>query len=211
MVNIIDLIGRESQLRMETFLPLLGFVVVSTVTPGPNNLMVLTSGANFGLARTVPHILGISAGFPVMIIAAGLGLGFVFDRWPAVHDILKYVAFAYLLSLAWKIALAERPEAEGSGASPLTFLQAAAFQWVNPKAWAIVFGAMALYTTVGGNKVVEIGLIAVLFGLICLPNGVVWTLFGKAIAGFLANDTQRRWFNIAMAVLLVVSALPTMF
>jgi threonine/homoserine/homoserine lactone efflux protein len=197
---------------METFLPLLGFVVVSTVTPGPNNMMCLMSGANFGLRRTVPHISGIAAGFPVMIVASGFGLVWVFDTWPVLHEILKYVAFAYLLWLAWRIAIAGRPEAkEGAGARPLTFLEAAAFQWVNPKAWAIVFGGMALYTTAGGNKVLEIGLFAVLFGLVCLPNGVVWTLFGRAIAGFLENDTQRRWFNIAMAALLVVSVLPTMF
>jgi threonine/homoserine/homoserine lactone efflux protein len=197
---------------METLLPLLGFVVVSTVTPGPNNLMCLMSGANFGLRRTVPHISGIAAGFPVMIVASGFGLVWVFDTWPVLHEILKYVAFAYLLWLAWRIAIAGRPEAkEGAGARPLTFLEAAAFQWVNPKAWAIVFGGMALYTTAGGNKVFEIGLFAVLFGLVCLPNGVVWTLFGRAIAGFLENDVQRRWFNIGMAVLLVVSVLPTMF
>ena len=197
---------------METFLPLLGFVVVSTVTPGPNNLMCLMSGANFGLRRTVPHISGIAAGFPVMIVASGFGLVWVFDTWPVLHEILKYVAFAYLLWLAWRIAIAGRPEAkEGAGARPLTFLEAAAFQWVNPKAWAIVFGGMALYTTAGGDKVFEIGLFAVLFGLVCLPNGVVWTLFGRAIAGFLENDVQRRWFNIGMAVLLVVSVVPTMF
>ena len=196
---------------METLLPLLGFVVVSTVTPGPNNLMVLTSGANFGLARTIPHITGISLGFPVMIVAVGIGLGFVFDSYPIIHQILKYAAFAYLLWLAWQITQAERPEAEGAGAKPLTVLQAAAFQWVNPKAWAIVFGGMALYTTADGNKVFEIGLIAFLFGAVCFPNCVAWALFGRAIAGFLENDTQRRWFNIAMGVLLVVSVLPTMF
>jgi len=197
---------------METLLPLLGFVVVSTVTPGPNNLMCLMSGANFGLRRTVPHISGIAAGFPVMIVASGFGLVWVFGTWPVLHEILKYVAFAYLLWLAWRIAIAGRPEAkEGAGARPLTFLEAAAFQWVNPKAWAIVFGGMALYTTAGGDKVFEIGLFAVLFGLVCLPNGVVWTLFGRAIAGFLENDVQRRWFNIGMAVLLVVSVVPTMF
>jgi threonine/homoserine/homoserine lactone efflux protein len=197
---------------METLLPLLGFVLVSTVTPGPNNLMVLASGANFGLARTIPHISGIAAGFPVMIVATGLGLGYVFETWPVTHEILKYVAFAYLLWLAWQIARAGRPKTEEEGgAKPFTFFQAAAFQWVNPKAWAIVFGAMALYTTAGGNKAFEVGLIAVLFGVVCLPNGVIWALFGRAIAGFLADDTQRRWFNIAMAVLLVVSVLPTMF
>lgn len=196
---------------MEALLSLLGFVVVATVTPGPNNLMVLTSGANFGLARTLPHIGGIAAGFPIMIVAAGLGLGFVFDAWPVVHDVLKYVAFAYLLWLAWRIALAGKPKAGEAGAQPLTFLEAAAFQWVNPKAWAIVFGGMALYTTAGGNKVFEVALMAALFGLVCYPNGIVWALFGRAIARFLEDDTQRRWFNVAMAVLLVASVLPTMF
>jgi threonine/homoserine/homoserine lactone efflux protein len=197
---------------METLLPLLGFVVVQTFTPGPNNLMCLVSGANFGLRRTVPHIAGIAAGFPIMIVATGFGLGYLFDAWPILHDVLKYVAFTYLLWLAWRIANAGRPKTDnGAGARPLTFVEAAAFQWVNPKAWAIVFAAMALYTTAAGNKVFEIGLIAVLFGLVCFPNGVVWTLFGRAIAGFLDNDTHRRWFNIGMAVLLVVSVLPTMF
>ena len=197
---------------METLLPLLGFVVVQTFTPGPNNLMCLVSGANFGLRRTVPHIAGIAAGFPIMIVATGFGLGYLFDAWPILHDVLKYVAFAYLLWLAWRIANAGRPKTDnGAGARPLTFIEAAAFQWVNPKAWAIVFAAMALYTTAAGSKVFEIGLIAVLFGLVCFPNGVVWTLFGRAIAGFLEDDTRRRWFNIGMAVLLVVSVLPTMF
>src|SRR5690606_29478612 len=171
----------------------------------------LTSGANFGLARTWPHILGIAFGFPVMVVAVGLGLGFVFEAFPALHTILKYVAFAYLLWLAWQILRAERPEEKDSGARPLTFLQAAAFQWANPKAWAIVFGAMALFTSEGGSKVLEVGLIAVLFGLLCVPNGVVWTLFGGAIAVFLANDRQRPWFTVTMAILLVVSTLPTMF
>lgn len=197
---------------METLLPLLGFVVVQTATPGPNNLMVLASGANYGLQRTLPHILGIAAGFPTMIVAIGLGVGWVFDAWPILHDVLKYAAFAYLLWLAWRIANAGRPKTEsGAGSRPLTFWEAAAFQWVNPKAWAILFAAMALYTTAAGNKVLEIGLIAVLFGLVCLPNGVVWTLFGGAIARFLEDETQRRWFNIAMAVLLVASVVPTLF
>jgi threonine/homoserine/homoserine lactone efflux protein len=196
---------------METLLPLLGFVVVSTVTPGPNNLMVLTSGANFGLSRTIPHIAGISLGFPVMILAVGLGLGFVFDAYPILHTILKYVAFAYMLWLAWQITQAGRPQSAGGSGRPLTLLQAAAFQLVNPKGWAIIFGAMALYTTEDGNRVFEVGLFAVLFGLVCFPNCVVWCLFGRAIAGFLEDDRQRFWFNVVMAVLLVVSVLPTMF
>jgi threonine/homoserine/homoserine lactone efflux protein len=196
---------------METLLPLLGFAAVATVTPGPNNLMVLTSGANFGIARTVPHILGIVFGFPVLILAVGLGLGFVFEAYPIVHVILKYVAFAYLLWLPWQIVQAGQPEAKGHHPHPLTFLQAAAFQWVNPKAWAMIFGAMALFTTEGGNQLLRVGGIAVLFAALCLPNGFAWALFGRAIAGFLADERQRFWFNIAMAVLLVLSVLPTMF
>ena len=196
---------------METLLPLLGYVLVSTVTPGPNNLMVLASGANFGIGRTLPHIAGIAAGFPIMIVAVGLGFGFIFDAYPAVHTILKYVTFAYLLWLAWKIASAGRPDADAVDARPMTFMQAVAFQWVNPKAWAMCIGAMALFTTAAGSKVIEVGIIALLFGLACLPNGIVWALFGRAIAGFLADDRRRFWFNIGMAVLLVVSVAPTLF
>jgi threonine/homoserine/homoserine lactone efflux protein len=196
---------------METLVPLLGYVVVSTCTPGPNNLMVLQSGANFGVARTTWHILGIAFGFPVMILAVGFGLGFIFDAYPIVHTILKWVSFAYLLWLAWKIASAGRPDAEAAGAKPVTFLQAAAFQWVNPKAWAMGIGALALFTTASGNKVLEIGVIAALFGLACIPNGFAWALFGRAIAGFLADDRYRLWFNIGMALLLVLSVIPTLF
>jgi threonine/homoserine/homoserine lactone efflux protein len=196
---------------METLLPLLGFVVASTVTPGPNNLMVLASGANWGLARTLPHIFGIAAGFPVMIVAIGFGIGAVIEAAPWVETVLKYVAFAYLLWLAWKVARAGRPEAGPGDAKPLTVLQAAAFQWVNPKAWAIMLSGIALFIPANGNRVLQIGFFALLFGLACLPNGVMWALFGRAIAGFLQDDTRRHWFNITMAILLVASALPALW
>ncbi|MBZ0228669.1 MAG: LysE family translocator [Bauldia sp.] len=195
---------------METLLPLLGFVVVATVTPGPNNLMVLVSGANWGLARTLPHIAGIALGFPVMIVAVGLGLGVAFETLPALHVVLKYTAFAYLLFLAWRIAQAGRPDLDGRRARPLNLVEAAAFQWVNPKAWALVFGGMALFTTAAGDRLTETVTIAALFGVACLPNGIVWCLFGRAIAHFLSDDRWRRRFNVTMAVLLVVSTLPTL-
>jgi threonine/homoserine/homoserine lactone efflux protein len=195
---------------MEALLPLLGFVVALTATPGPNNLMVLISGANWGLARTLPHIAGIALGFPLMIVVAGLGLGAVFRTYPLIHQILKYVAFAYLLFLAWRISRAGRPDTTTVRARPLNLFEAMAFQWVNPKAWAIIFGATTLFTTAGGDAVVEIGTVAILFGLVCLPNGVVWCLFGTAIARFLSDDGHRRVFNVTMAVLLVASAVPTL-
>ena len=196
---------------METFLPLLGYVVVSACTPGPNNLMVLQSGANFGVARTVPHILGIAVGFPVMIVAIGLGLEYAFQAFPPLHTIIKWASFVYLLWLAWKIGSAGRPHAEAADGRPVTFLQAAAFQWINPKGWAMSVGALALFTTAHGNPVIETGIVALLFGLVCIPNGFVWTLFGRSIAGFLQDDRKRLLFNIGMAVLLVLSVIPTLF
>jgi threonine/homoserine/homoserine lactone efflux protein len=196
---------------METFLPLLGFVVAATVTPGPNNLMVLASGANWGLARTMPHIIGIALGFPVMIIAIGLGISVLFESAPWLETVLKYAAFAYLLWLAWKVAQAGRPDTNRGDARPLSVFQAAAFQWVNPKGWAILLSGTAIFISAEGNRVLQVTIFALLFGLVCLPNGVVWALFGRAIAGFLSDDVRRRWFNIAMAVLLVASALPALW
>ncbi len=196
---------------IETLLPLLGFVVAFTATPGPNNLMVLVSGANWGLARTIPHIVGIALGFPLMIVAVGLGLGAVFDAFPLLHDVLKYLAFAYLLFLAWRIAHAGKPETTSVRSRPLNLFEAMAFQWVNPKAWALVLGATALFTTPGGDPAFEIAIMALMFGIVCLPNGIVWCLFGTAIARFLADDRHRRIFNVTMAVVLIVSVLPALF
>ncbi len=195
---------------METLLPLLVYCAVGVCTPGPNNLMVLSSGANYGLPRTLPHILGIAFGFPVMAVGVGLGVRLLFDAYPVLHTVLQFVTFAFILWLAWQILQAGRPKAEGEGGRPMSFFQAAAFQWVNPKAWAIVFGAMGLFLTEGGNTLVQVAVIAFVFGALCVPNGIVWALFGRAIAGFLQDDTHRRWFNAVMAGLLVVSALPGM-
>jgi threonine/homoserine/homoserine lactone efflux protein len=195
---------------MQSLLPLLVYCAVGVCTPGPNNLMVLSSGANFGLPRTVPHILGIAFGFPVMAVGVGLGVRLLFEAYPVLHTLLLYVTFAFILWLAWQILRAGRPEAEDE-MQPLTFFQAAAFQWINPKAWAMVFGATGLFLTPGGNTLWEVGIIALTFGALCVPNGVVWALFGGAIAGALQDDRHRRWFNGTMAALLVVSALPGLF
>jgi len=196
---------------METILPLLAFVVAATVTPGPNNLMVLVSGANWGLARTLPHIAGIAFGFPAMIIAVGLGLGVVFDTMPGLELVLQYMAFTYLLWLAWRMAQAGRPETGRIRPRPLSFFEAVAFQWVNPKAWSMLFAGVTLFASSADNHMLAVGLMAGLFGLVCLPNGVAWTLFGTAISHLLANDVWRVRFNRVMAVLLVVSVLPSLF
>lgn len=191
------------------FLPLLGFVIAMTATPGPNNLMVLVSGANWGLGRTLPHIAGIALGFPLMIVAVGFGLGAVFEAYPVIRDVLTYVAFAYLLFLAWRISQAGRPNAKLVRPRPLNLFEAMIFQWVNPKAWAAMFGAATFFTTAGGSAA-EIARLAATFGLVCVPVLSVWCLFGTAIARFLENDRRRRIFNGAMAVLLIASVVPTL-
>ncbi len=196
---------------METTLPLIAFVVASTVTPGPNNLMVLASGANWGLARTLPHILGIVFGLPVMILGVGLGVSAVFAAAPWLHTVLKYVAFAYLCWLAWRIAVAKRPGESGGIGRPLNLWEAAAFQWVNPKAWAMVASGMAVFIDPNGNKLIQVLVFAALFSAVVLPNCIAWAAFGRGIARFLSSDGRRRWFNIAMAVLLVAATVPALY
>jgi len=135
----------------ELLLAFIAFAFVTSVTPGPNNMMLLASGVNFGVRRSIPHMFGISLGFMLLVAAVGLGLGQVFQRLPVLHDALRYVGAAYLLYLAWKIAQSGAPQSrENAEAKPFTFLQAAAFQWVNPKAWIMAIGAITTYTPQDG-------------------------------------------------------------
>jgi len=186
-------------------LPLLTFVLAMTITPGPNNIMITASGANFGFRRTIPHLLGIVIGFPVMTYAIGVGLGELFRTWPVVHMALKYVGTAYLLYLAYRIATAARGADAQGRARPLTFLEAAAFQWANPKGWMMAVGAISAYTTVGGDPFLESLIIAVTFGVIAVPAVGVWALFGVAVGRLLRSDRALRLFNLTMAALLVAS------
>ena len=193
---------------METTLPLIAFVVASVCTPGPNNLMLLASGANWGLGRTLPHIFGIVLGLPVMILGVGLGVSVVFQAAPWLHAVLKYVAFAYLCWLAWRIAVAAAPGKAPGIRRPLNVWQAAAFQWVNPKAWTLIVSGMTVFIDPAGNKLSQVVGIAIIFAIVVLPNCLAWAVFGRGIARFLSTEHRRRWFNIAMALLLVGSALP---
>jgi len=184
------------------------FAFVSSITPGPNNLMLMASGANFGMARSVPHALGIAIGFTVMVILVGLGLAQVFEGFPVAHLILKVAATAYMLFLAWKIATAaptlNEPDTVGR---PMTFLQAAAFQWVNPKAWAMALTAVTVYTP-SGSGVPFVILVAVIFGMVNLPSIGVWAFLGVQMRRFLTTAGRLRTFNWVMAALLVISLWP---
>ncbi|WP_296747052.1 LysE family translocator [Mesorhizobium sp.] len=192
----------------EAFLALLVYAFVTSITPGPNNLMLLTSGVNFGIVRTIPHMLGISIGFFVLLLAVGFGLGAVLTAVPALHTALKIAGAAYLLYLAWKIAMsrsmASRSKTE---AKPMRFIDAAAFQWVNPKAWVMAITAMAVYTN-PDHPFISVMLIAAAFAIVNLPSVSVWAGFGTALRGFLSDPIRLKWFNIGMGVLLAATLWP---
>lgn len=190
----------------ELLLALLGFAFVTSVTPGPNNMMLLASGVNFGFRRTVPHMLGISMGHALMVFLVGLGLAGVFKAWPPALLVLKVASVAYMLWLAWKIAQAGAPGEGRAKAAPMTFLQAAAFQWVNPKAWAMALGAVSAY--VAEPSAWAYAAVAGVFGLVNLPSVSVWAGAGQAVRRWLDGPGRLRAFNWTMAGLLVLSLWP---
>jgi threonine/homoserine/homoserine lactone efflux protein len=185
------------------------FAFVSSITPGPNNLMLMASGANFGFRRTIPHMLGVALGFVFMVLLVGAGLVQVFDAFPLSYTVLKVVSVVYLLWLAWKIAHAAPVEAQGAAGTPMTFLQAAAFQWVNPKAWAMALTAISAYTP--DQTLMAILLVGVIFGAINLPSVGSWTVLGQQMARFLTSQRRLTLFNWTMAVLLVASLYPVIW
>ena len=193
---------------LELYIALLTFCVVMTGTPGPNNMMLMASGANFGFRRTIPHILGIPFGVVVMVTLIGAGLGRVFDIFPALETVLKYLCLAYLFWLAWKIARAGEPEARNV-AKPMTFLGAALFQWVNPKAWGMALSAIAAYAPT--HSLTGALIVALTFGMVGPPVISLWCLLGQNLRRFLTSPARLRAFNWTMAVLLVGSTLPVIW
>ncbi|MBA4326436.1 MAG: hypothetical protein C0426_15785 [Rhodobacter sp.] len=190
----------------ELFLALLGFAFVTSITPGPNNMMLLASGVNFGFRRTMPHMLGISMGHALMVFLVGLGLAGVFKAWPPALLALKVASVAYMLWLAWKIAQAGAPGEGRAKAAPMTFLQAAAFQWVNPKAWAMALGAVSAYVV--EPSALAYAAVAGVFALVNLPSVSVWAGAGQAMRRWLDGPGRLRAFNWTMAGLLVLSLWP---
>lgn len=184
------------------------FALVTSITPGPNNTMLLASGVNFGFNRTIPHMLGITCGFFSLVLAVGLGLGAVFQTYPLLYTVLRYVGAAYLIYLAWKIAHSG-PVSDGGADEnkPISYWGAAAFQWVNPKAWIMAIGAISTYTPLQGyffNVVV----IAAVFALINLPSVSLWVVCGSLLRNLLQDRRWLRVFNWGMALLLVASLYP---
>lgn len=194
-------------MSLDMFLALLVYAFVTSITPGPNNLMLLASGVNFGFVRTIPHMLGIGGGFLSLLLAVGFGLGALLTAVPSLHLVLKIAGGAYLLYLAWRIAMSRSIGTGAAGGVPLTFLQAAAFQWVNPKAWVMAVSAMAIYTN-PENPFLSVLIVGFAFAVVNLPSVSTWAAFGTALRGFLSDPVRLKWFNIAMGVLLAASLWP---
>jgi threonine/homoserine/homoserine lactone efflux protein len=194
-------------LSADAFAALVLFGFVASITPGPNNLMLLASGVNFGLARTVPHMLGIAIGFSLMIVLVGLGFVQLFVLLPWLHPAMKVAGILYMLWLAWRIANAGAVGSGKAAGRPLTFLPAAAFQWVNPKGWMMALTAIATYSD-PQQMVAGVLVVAVVFGIVGTPSIAVWALFGVGLRHFLSSPRTVRIFNVTMALLLVASLWP---
>lgn len=196
----------------EIITALMVFGFASSVTPGPNNLMLMASGTNFGFKRTLPHILGVALGFAVLIAVVGIGLLQLFDAFPISYLILKVLSVAYLFYLAWKIANSASLDKHGtpSKRKPFTFLQAALFQWVNPKAWAVALTAISAYTP-PSHTTINVIMVAMICGAVGLPSASTWVLIGAQMRRFLTDPLKLRIFNICTALLLIGSLYPILF
>jgi threonine/homoserine/homoserine lactone efflux protein len=193
---------------VEALLALCAFSVITSITPGPNNLMLLASGVNFGFARTLPHTLGISLGFMALLLAVGAGLGGLLTAVPALHVAFKIASALWLLYLAWKLAMSrELGEAREGQARPMRFIEAAGFQWVNPKAWIMALSGMALYAD-PSSPLASVIIVAVVFSLLNWPCVSIWAGFGVMLRTFLSGEARLRWFNRLMGALLALTVVP---
>jgi threonine/homoserine/homoserine lactone efflux protein len=191
----------------DILLALVLFVLVASITPGPNNMMLLSSGVTFGFARTIPHILGISAGCVVMVLALGWSMAGIVRHMPVLYSALHILSAIYLCWLAWRIATSVGPGDVAKSGRPLRFIDAAGFQWVNPKAWAMVLGAVSSFAR-PGHLALDVPLIALVLFLVGLPSICLWAGSGLVLKRVLRNPATLRAFNIGMALLLVGSILP---
>ncbi|MDE0875646.1 MAG: LysE family translocator [Porticoccaceae bacterium] len=193
---------------MEFYLAILLFTATASITPGPNNIMIMASGVNFGIQKSFPHLFGICLGFPVMVIAIGLGFSAVFHAYPLLHEAIKIIGIIYLLYLAWQIATAQSADINANFTKPLTFKQAVLFQWVNPKAWVMATGAISAYTSTDVAMLGQILFIAFAFSITAGISVGIWLVFGAGLKRYLDDPLHYRVFNIVMATLLVGSMSP---
>ncbi len=188
----------------ETFLALIGLAIATLFTPGPNNAMLATSGANFGFRRTIPHALGVSVGFPLMVLIVGLLLGQLFQASALLREGLRWGGAALLLWIAWKIANSAGAGTEKGASAPMTFLGACAFQWINPKGWSMAIAATSQFI-VADDPVRTALIVTTTFLILGLGSSSTWIGLGQAISGWLTTKARHRAFNLTMAALIVLS------
>ena len=191
----------------DVFLALLLFSFASSITPGPNNIMLLTSGVNFGFRKTIPHMFGIAFGFGLLLLAVGFGLREIFQQFPIMELVLKIIGGVYLLYLAWKIANSGSVNMGEKVGKPMSFLAASLFQWVNPKAWVMAIYAMTAYTG-QPDFATSVFIVTAAFVVINFPSVSVWCGFGVALREWLSDPKRLRIFNVTMALFLVASLWP---
>src|ERR1700761_8290288 len=185
-------------------LPFATYSFVMSITPGPNNVMLTASGATFGFRRTVPHMLGICTGFSVQLLAVCAGLGAIFTRWPDLQTVLRWAGAAYLIYLGWRLLRSGTARA-AQAPKPVTFLEAAMFQFLNPKAWVITLTAATMFLPRELGLLMACLYMVAVMAVINLPCIAVWALFGSSLRGFLARPAGRLTFNVIMALALVVT------
>ena len=194
---------------MEYFAVIL-FAITTYATPGPNNTMIMTSGLNYGIQRSMPHYLGIILGFPTMVIAVGLGLATLFDQIPLFHVLLKITGAVYLTFLAWRIATAPVSELSAGEGKPFTFIQAAAFQWINPKGVVVIISAITAYAGDQAQNDEVVKLILMVFFLVTTGSAMLWAYGGSWISQYLKKGARQRWFNRLAATALIATTLPAL-
>jgi len=180
------------------------FALASLYTPGPNNILLASSGARFGVRRTLPHLLGVAFGFPLMLFPMAIGLGVVFEHSPLFRDSLRLVGAAVMLWIAWKVGTAGRAKTD-EAARPFTFLMAVGFQWINPKAWAMAIAVVGGYM-LGRAPLVEAAICAGIFAALGLGSATLWTVAGASIRRFLSTEARVRVFNGTMGLLIAACA-----
>jgi threonine/homoserine/homoserine lactone efflux protein len=188
---------------------IVSFTLATVLTPGPNNIMMLSSGLTFGYKKTIPHMIGVAIGFPLMVIAVGLGIGVMFESFPIVYKVLKYIGISYLLWMAYKIATSnDSYENKTQNTKPFTFIQAALFQWLNPKAWIMAISSTTSFIVSNHNTTLQVLIIAFIYFLSGIISTNTWTLGGVFLNKFIKNKNSVKIFNITMALFIVLSVIP---
>jgi len=189
------------------------FTLSTSISPGPNNIMLLSSGLTFGYKKTIPHMTGVFFGFPLMVLIVGLGMGALFEKFPLVLSVLKFVGILYLFWMAYKIAnnTSSYDVEENSESKPFSFMQAAMFQWVNPKAWIMAITSISVFVTSNEHGLSQIIIISIIYFLSGCVSCNTWAFGGTILKKFIKSEKSVQRLNILMAILLVASVLPIIF